>query len=136
MANASSKSRRFAAIVIIIMCLSIPTKCHANIRKQVLVFVFGDSLFDPGNNNYINTTTAFQAYFTPYGESYFYPSTGMFSNGRLIPDFIAGYAGLLLIPAYLEPCNNEFTYGANFASAGAGALIGTRAGFVCIHPLL
>nr|GEZ67189.1 lipase, GDSL [Tanacetum cinerariifolium] len=129
MANASSKSRRFAA-VIIIMCLSIPTNCHANIHKQVLVFVFSDSLFDPGNNNYINTTAAFQANFTPYGESYFYPPTGRFSNGRLMPDFIAEYAGLPLIPAYLEPGNNEFTYGSNFASAGAGALIGTRAGFV------
>nr|GEU71429.1 GDSL esterase/lipase 1-like [Tanacetum cinerariifolium] len=130
MANTSSESRRFAA-VIIITCLSIPTNCHANIHKQVLVFVFGDSLFDPGNNNYINTTAAFQANFTPYGESYFYPPTGRFSNGRLMPDFIAEYAGLPpLIPAYLEPGNNEFTYGANFASAGAGALIGTRAGFV------
>ncbi|GJV50857.1 GDSL esterase/lipase 1-like protein [Tanacetum coccineum] len=49
--------------------------------------------------------------------------------------FEAEYAGLPLIPAYLEPRNNEFTYGANFASAGAGALIETRAGFVCIHPL-
>ena len=46
------------------------------------------------------------------------------------------YAGLPLIPAYLEPWNNEFTHGANFASAGAGALIETFAGFVCIHPFL
>ncbi|GJR03042.1 SGNH hydrolase-type esterase domain-containing protein [Tanacetum coccineum] len=133
MANASSKSRRFAAVVII-MCLPIPTKCHTNIHKQVLVFVFGDSLFNPGNNNYINTTTAFQANFTPYGESYFYPPTGRFSNGRFMPDFIAEYAGLPLIPAYLEPGNNEFTYGANFASAGAGALIETLAGFFVAEP--
>ncbi|PWA78027.1 SGNH hydrolase-type esterase domain-containing protein [Artemisia annua] len=128
MAIASSKSSRFA--VVVIMCLLIPTKCRENIHKQVLVFVLGDSLFDPGNNNYINTTTAFQANYTPYGESYFNPPTGRFSNGRIIPDFIAEYAGLPLIPAYLEPWNNEFTHGANFASAGAGALIETFAGFV------
>ncbi|GKE79850.1 GDSL esterase/lipase 1-like protein, partial [Tanacetum coccineum] len=132
MTPASSKS---GFLVLFVFCLSVPTDSWGNIDKRVAVFVFGDSLFDPGNNNYINTTTAFQANFTPYGESYFYPPTGRFSNGRLIPDFIAEYARLPLIPPYLKPGNKEFTYGANFASAGAGALIGTRAGFVCISFL-
>ncbi|GJT56508.1 GDSL esterase/lipase 1-like protein [Tanacetum coccineum] len=127
MTAASSKS---GFLVLFIFCLSVTTDSWGAIDKRVAVFVFGDSLFDPGNNNYINTTTSYQANFWPYGESYFTPPIGRFSNGRLIPDFIAEYAGLPLIPPYLEPGNNEFTYGANFASAGAGALIDTRAGFV------
>ncbi|CAI9288085.1 unnamed protein product [Lactuca saligna] len=95
---------------------------QGHVNKHVALFIFGDSLFDPGNNNYINTTTDLQANFWPYGESYFNPPSGRFSDGRIIPDFIAEFAGLPLIPAYLDPHNNEFLYGANFASAGAGVL--------------
>ena len=56
---------------------------------HVALFVFGDSLYDPGNNNYINTTTNYQANFWPYGETYFHFPTGRFSDGRLMPDFIS-----------------------------------------------
>nr|GEZ54074.1 GDSL esterase/lipase 1-like [Tanacetum cinerariifolium] len=106
--------------------------CHENIHKEVAVFVFGASLFDPGNNNFINTIPVFQANYLPYGESYFSPPTGRFSNGRLIVDFIAEYARFPLIPLYLEPGNNEFTYGANFASAASGALNETFAGLTIL----
>nr|KAJ0202847.1 hypothetical protein LSAT_V11C500291620 [Lactuca sativa] len=88
---------------------------QGHFNKHVALFIFGDSLFDPGNNNYINTDPSFQANFWPYGESYFNLPSGRFSNGRLISDFIADYAGLPLIPAYLDPHYNEFLYGANFA---------------------
>ncbi|GKE04366.1 lipase, GDSL [Tanacetum coccineum] len=107
-------------------CLS--SQNHFN--EHVALFVFGDSLYDPGNNNYINTTADFQANFWPYGVSYFSPPSGRFSDGRLIADFIAEFAGLPLIPAYLDPQHNEFVHGANFASGGAGALVETHAGFV------
>ncbi|PWA84364.1 putative 38.1 kDa protein [Artemisia annua] len=110
--------------------------CHENIHKEVAVFVFGDSFFDPGNNNYINTIPVFQANYLPYGESYFSPPTGRFSDGRLIPDFIAEYARLPFIPPYLEPGNNAFTYGANFASSGAGTLIDNLAGLRTFNHLL
>ncbi|GKD49901.1 GDSL esterase/lipase 1-like protein [Tanacetum coccineum] len=109
-------------------CLS--SQNHFN--EHVALFVFGDSLYDPGNNNYINTTADFQANFWPYGVSYFSPPSGRFSDGRLIADFIAEFAGLPLIPAYLDPQHNEFVHGANFASGGAGALVETHAGFVCV----
>nr|GEU71432.1 lipase, GDSL [Tanacetum cinerariifolium] len=95
-------------LVLFVFCLWVPTDSWGNIDKRVALFVFGDSLFDPGNNNYINTTTSYQANFWPYGESYFNPPTGRFSNGRLIPDFIAEYARLPLIPPYLKPGNKEF----------------------------
>ncbi|KAI3788022.1 hypothetical protein L2E82_00617 [Cichorium intybus] len=92
---------------------------QGHFNKHPALFVFGDSLFDPGNNNYLNTTTNVKANFWPYGESYFHPPSGRFSNGRIIPDFIAEFVGLPLIPAYLDPHNNEFLYGVNFASAGS-----------------
>ncbi|KAB2609814.1 GDSL esterase/lipase 1-like [Pyrus ussuriensis x Pyrus communis] len=90
----------------------------------VPLFVFGDSIFDAGNNNFFSTV--FQGNYWPYGEKG-HP-TGRISDGRIIPDFIAEYAKLPSIPPYLEPGNEEFKYGVNFASAGSGALIETRQG--------
>ncbi|XP_050383869.1 GDSL esterase/lipase 2-like [Argentina anserina] len=110
-----------------------PSSCHDHSRlhkKQAALFVFGDSLFDVGNNNYLNTSTNFQANFWPYGETFFKHPTGRFSDGRLPPDMIAAYAKLPLIPPYLQPGFNHYAYGVNFASAGAGALVESHQGFV------
>lgn len=57
-------------------------------KKHAALFIFGDSLFDVGNNNYINSTARTQANYWPYGETFFNHPTGRFSDGRLIPDFI------------------------------------------------
>ncbi|GMI92554.1 GDSL lipase 1 [Hibiscus trionum] len=104
--------------------------CHNLPENHAALFIFGDSLFDPGNNNYINTTTDYQANFIPYGDTFFKYPTGRFSDGRLIPDFIAQFAGLPIIPAYLKPGKQKFTDGVNFASGGAGALVESHQGFV------
>ncbi|KAG6669009.1 hypothetical protein CIPAW_01G213200 [Carya illinoinensis] len=114
------------------MCASlsiiIPTASlgHSHIclpDDHVALFIFGDSLFDAGNNNYINTTYQYRANFYPYGENFFKYPTGRFSDG---PEF----AKLPLIPAYLHPGYKRYADGANFASAGAGALVGTNLGSV------
>ncbi|WMV57407.1 hypothetical protein MTR67_050792 [Solanum verrucosum] len=100
-------------------------------KGKAFLFIFGDSFFDVGNNNYINTTTLDQANFEPYGETYFKFPTGRFSDGRLISDFIAEYAKLPLLPPFLQPTSQHSYYnGANFASAGAGALVTTFQGLV------
>lgn len=66
---------------------------HSTSTKHgVAFFIFGDSFLDPGNNNYINTTTLDQANFWPYGETYFKFPTGRFSDGRLVSDFIGKLA--------------------------------------------
>ncbi|CAA2982469.1 GDSL esterase lipase 5 [Olea europaea subsp. europaea] len=113
-------------LILIFLALSIRANCTQLIeycRKPPALFVFGDSFFDPGNNNYIKTTTLDQANFWPYGETYFKYPTGRFSDGRLISDFIAEHAKLPLIPPYLQPRDYDKVYcGANFASAGAGVL--------------
>jgi phospholipase/lecithinase/hemolysin len=51
-------------------------------------FVFGDSLVDSGNNNYLATTA--RADSPPYGIDYpTRQATGRFSNGLNIPDIIS-----------------------------------------------
>nr|GMC89245.1 GDSL esterase/lipase 1-like [Ipomoea batatas] len=113
----------FCTMALLALLFCNPVHC----LDDAAFFVFGDSLFDAGNNNYINTTNDFSANFPPYGESFFPPS-GRFSNGRLIPDFIAEYAKLPLIPAYFRTKEGGVTKGVNFASAGAGSLAETYHG--------
>ena len=51
-------------------------------------FVFGDSLVDNGNNNYLATTARADA--PPYGiDSPSHRASGRFSNGLNIPDLIS-----------------------------------------------
>ncbi|XP_048329643.1 GDSL esterase/lipase 1 isoform X1 [Ziziphus jujuba] len=121
---------------IFVFCISlfnIQTKCFDErpwlYKHHAALFIFGDSLFDAGNNNYINATIG-KANFWPYGETFFHHPTGRFCDGRLVPDFIAEYAKLPFIPPYLQPGNKLFIYGVNFASGGAGALVETGKGSV------
>lgn len=51
------------------------------------LFVFGDSFYDTGDSNYL-ATASMHANIPPYGDTFFKKSTGRFSDGRLIPDFI------------------------------------------------
>ncbi|KAF7805248.1 GDSL esterase/lipase [Senna tora] len=96
-------------------------------------FVFGDSLVDNGNNNYLATTA--RADSPPYGIDF--PTrrpTGRFSNGFNIPDFISRELGAESTLPYLSPeLNGErLLVGANFASAGIGILNDTGIQFVNI----
>ncbi|KAG7997302.1 hypothetical protein I3843_01G205100 [Carya illinoinensis] len=123
-------------ICFLVLCASLsiiptPSLGHSHIclpDNHVALFIFGDSLFDAGNNKYFNTTIP--ANFYPYGETFFKYPTGRYSDGRVIPDFVAEFAKLPLIPAYLHPGYKRYADGANFASAGAGALVGTYPGYV------
>ncbi|KAJ4908353.1 GDSL esterase/lipase 7 [Raphanus sativus] len=63
-------------------------------------FIFGDSLVDSGNNNYIPTLA--KANYLPYGIDFGFP-TGRFCNGRTVVDYGAMYLGLPLVPPYLSP---------------------------------
>ncbi|PQM39792.1 GDSL esterase/lipase 2 [Prunus yedoensis var. nudiflora] len=120
----------------VICLLIITTQSHGHSglpKRHAPLFILGDSVFEAGNNNYFNTTA--RANYKPYGETYFKYPTGRFSDGRQIPDFIAQYAKLPLIPPYLQPDLHDFSYGVNFASAGSGALDGTRQGSMEIMAL-
>lgn len=103
-----------------------PLVCAAQIpHHHAPFFVFGDSLYDGGMTLYIGIKGA-AAEFWPYGYTFFRKPAGRYSDGRLIPDFIAEYAGRPFLQPYLLPGLNNYTNGINFASAGACALVETR----------
>ncbi|XP_071708136.1 GDSL esterase/lipase At5g33370-like [Rutidosis leptorrhynchoides] len=96
-------------------------------------FVFGDSLVDSGNNNFLATTARADAY--PYGIDHpSHQATGRFSNGYNIPDLISLRIGSEPTLPYLNPQLNgqKLLIGANFASAGIGILNDTGVQFVNI----
>ncbi|KAI4331331.1 hypothetical protein MLD38_029524 [Melastoma candidum] len=95
---------------------------------EVPFFIFGDSLLDCGNNDYLNTPA--RANFWPYGETFFHYATGSDSNLLLFPQ--AENAKLPFIKPYLDPNFTDYTFGANFASAAAGILPETFPGTVKI----
>nr|KAJ0219990.1 hypothetical protein LSAT_V11C200056680 [Lactuca sativa] len=102
-------------------------------------FVFGDSLVDNGNNDFLFTTA--RADSPPYGIDYpTHRPTGRFSNGLNIPDliscvFIASeHMGMQSPLPYLHPSlrGDKLLAGANFASAGIGILNDTGVQFLNI----
>ncbi|CAH9067298.1 unnamed protein product [Cuscuta epithymum] len=96
-------------------------------------FVFGDSLSDNGNNNFLATTA--RADSPPYGIDHpTHRPTGRFSNGLTIPDIISEKLGTEPILPYLSPelDGEKLLVGANFASAGVGVLNDTGIQFVNI----
>eukprot|EP01018_Ginkgo_biloba_P013485 Gb_11987 [translate_table: standard] len=97
------------------------------------LLVFGDSLVDSGNNDYIPSIA--RADSRPYGIDF--PGqrpTGRFSNGKIIPDFTSEMMGLQPILPYLDPTleGDRLLEGANFASAGVGVLNDTGVQFIAI----
>lgn len=69
--------------------------CAGRVAEARAFFVFGDSLVDSGNNDYLITTARADSY--PYGIDY--PTrrpTGRFSNGLNIPDLISMFLMLKL----------------------------------------
>ncbi|MQM19518.1 hypothetical protein Taro_052524 [Colocasia esculenta] len=96
-------------------------------------FVFGDSLVDNGNNNYLATSA--RADSPPYGIDYpTHRPTGRFSNGLNIPDIISEQIGAESTLPYLSPelRGERLLVGANFASAGIGILNDTGIQFLNI----
>ncbi|XP_075086255.1 GDSL esterase/lipase At4g16230-like [Nicotiana tabacum] len=85
-------------------------------------FVFGDSLVDVGNNNYIASLS--KANFFPNGIDFGGP-TGRYTNGRTIVDILGSEeVGFNLTPPYLAPTTSGpvVLQGVNYASGGGGIL--------------
>ncbi|GKD76309.1 putative triacylglycerol lipase [Tanacetum coccineum] len=103
------------------------------------LYVFGDSLVDVGNNNYLSLSLA-KADFPHNGMDF--PTgkaTGRFSNGKNAADFLAEKVGLPFAPPYLSLVSKSkklssssatVTTGVSFASGGAGIFNGTDELFV------
>ncbi|KAL5702553.1 hypothetical protein ACHQM5_027759 [Ranunculus cassubicifolius] len=87
------------------------------------LYIFGDSLEDSGNNNFLQTTA--KVNYTPYGVDFPSGPTGRFTNGKTNVDFIAILLGLPLVRAYLGLSAAEkrnLTTGVNYASGAGGIL--------------
>ncbi|EES01001.2 GDSL esterase/lipase At5g37690 isoform X2 [Sorghum bicolor] len=102
------------------------------------MFVFGSSILDVGNNNYLQGATVGRAN-SPYNGVDFPGSvpTGRFSNGYNIADYVAKNMGFACSPPpYLSMVQSSsgplvqtaLTSGINYASGGAGILDSTNAG--------
>ncbi|KAG4923906.1 hypothetical protein GYH30_049488 [Glycine max] len=112
-------------------------------QKAPAVYVFGDSLVDIGNNNYLSLSIE-KAILPHYGIDF--PTkkpTGRFSNGKNAADLIAEKLGLPTSPPYLSLVskvhnnsnNVSFLRGVNFASGGAGIFNVSDNGFRQSIPL-
>ncbi|CAO2819344.1 unnamed protein product [Amaranthus hypochondriacus] len=103
-------------------------------------FIFGDSLVDAGNNDYLFTLS--KANSPPYGVD-FTPSgghpTGRFTNGRTVTDIIGqGLGGITFPPPFLAPNSqqeNAIQAGINYGSGSAGILVETGSVFIGRIPL-
>ncbi|KAK1407021.1 hypothetical protein QVD17_38631 [Tagetes erecta] len=107
------------------------------------LYIFGDSLVDVGNNNYLALSLA-KANLPHNGIDY--PTgkaTGRFSNGKNAADFLAEKVGLPSAPPYLSlvskskklSSTNATVTGISFASGGAGIFNGTDELFKQSIPL-
>ncbi|WVZ68974.1 hypothetical protein U9M48_017845 [Paspalum notatum var. saurae] len=82
-------------------------------------FIFGDSLVDNGNNNYIVSLA--RANYPPYGIDFAGGPSGRFTNGLTTVDVIAQLLGFdNFIPPFAATGGDQLLGGANFASAAAG----------------
>ncbi|KAL2556892.1 GDSL esterase/lipase [Forsythia ovata] len=116
------------SLAVIIMAKAVPP-----VKGDRTFFVFGDSLVDTGNNNYLATVA--RADSPPYGIDFpTHRPTGRFSNGYTISDIISEKLGAELTLPYLSPelKGKKLLVGANFASAGIGILDDTGIQFVNI----
>ncbi|URD81535.1 GDSL esterase lipase [Musa troglodytarum] len=89
------------------------------------MFVFGDSLLDPGNNNHLVTLA--KADYAPNGIDFAGGVTGRFCNGGTVADHLGTLLGLPLIPPFNNPntTGSRILQGVNFASAASGILSDT-----------
>ncbi|KAF4349525.1 hypothetical protein F8388_012701 [Cannabis sativa] len=121
------------SLVVVMVLLGAFIGQHQATEAARAFFVFGDSLVDNGNNNYLATTARADA--PPYGVDYpTHRPTGRFSNGFNIPDFISLKIGSEPTLPYLSPelTGEKLLVGANFASAGIGVLNDTGVQFINI----
>ncbi|KAG5225747.1 GDSL esterase/lipase [Salix suchowensis] len=94
---------------------------HGSVPQVPCYFVFGDSLFDNGNNNYLSTAP--KVNYLPYGIDFDTGASGRCSNGLNIADTIAAQLGFdSYIPGFGVGGCTHFLDGVNYGSNGAGIL--------------
>ena len=87
------------------------------------MFVFGSSLVDNGNNNFLDTKA--KADYLPYGIDFPNGASGRFTNGKNVVDLLGEQLKLpSLIPPFMDPATkgSRIVEGVNHASGSAGIL--------------
>lgn len=112
-----------SALFLVNICIILISTCQASkLPKFSSILIFGDSLLDTGNNNFIPTMV--RADHPPYGRSF--PGgipTGRFSDGKLMSDLLAEALEIKeTVPPFLQPnlSDDDIRTGVCFASAGSG----------------
>ncbi|KAJ7959899.1 GDSL esterase/lipase [Quillaja saponaria] len=112
----------FIINVVHLLTITIVNIINARTLNFQSILIFGDSTVDTGNNNYIGTL--FKGNHYPYGKDFpGHVPTGRFSNGKLVPDFIASMLNIKeTVPPFLDPnlSDEELLTGVSFASGGSG----------------
>jgi phospholipase/lecithinase/hemolysin len=101
------------AAALLVLAAAQPARAHPPCFSRL--FNFGDSLSDTGNYRFIFPNDTNEPVL-PYGETFFNRSTGRFSNGRLIVDFI----GTRHKPPSPRP-TNQFTSSSTNSEIRGGA---------------
>lgn len=105
-------------------------KINEERRKVRGMFVFGSSLVDNGNNNFLVNSLA-KANYSPYGVDFpLLGPSGRFTNGKNVIDLLGDHLKLPnYIPNFNDPSTkaNKIIHGVNFASGGSGILHDTGA---------
>ncbi|CAN6295331.1 unnamed protein product [Urochloa humidicola] len=116
---------RVAAHFILLACLAVLARtARVAGAGMPATFIFGDSLVDVGNNNYIVSLS--KANYPPNGIDFLgHQPTGRYTNGRTIVDILGQEMGL---GGFVPPCMSSNTTGdavmrgVNYASGGGGIL--------------
>ncbi|RDX85250.1 GDSL esterase/lipase, partial [Mucuna pruriens] len=112
----------------LVFAASIFSLASISLAALPVTYIFGDSLTDVGNNNFLQYSLA-KSNYPWYGIDYSGgQATGRFTNGRTI----AAKLGIPSPPAYLSVSQNVDTLlkGVNYASGGAGILNDTGLYFI------
>eukprot|EP00250_Pteridium_aquilinum_P002031 c12240_g1_i1 orf=268-1374(+) len=119
------KCKLVILVFLLTLCNNYSNIAHGLITNHApAMFIFGDSLADVGNNNYI-PFTSLKANFYPNGIDFAgKAASGRFCNGRLVLDILASRLGYPAPLPYLSPSTKGLALlqGVNYASAGCGIL--------------
>ncbi|XP_054775904.1 GDSL esterase/lipase At2g23540-like isoform X1 [Prosopis cineraria] len=128
-------TRYYKIVVFLVLAMNLSYRGDAAKNDSLgASFIFGDSLVDAGNNNYLSTLS--RANMTPNGIDFMASGgqpTGRFTNGRTIGDIVGEKLGQ---PNYAVPflapnaTGKAILYGVNYASGGGGILNATGRIFV------
>lgn len=102
------------------------------------MFVFGSSLVDNGNNNFLATKS--KADYLPYGIDFPTGPSGRFTNGKNVIDLLGDQLKLPFIPPFQDPSTKgcKIVHGVNHASGSSGILddTGLIAVRISVHSIL